>query len=338
MISRRNTPSNNLSKSKDRLVKTRSSLMYGISIIKDDQETVSTNRGLVSIPNIMFHTGNTKCIIDFSNPTNSEIENKIKKYFSQIDINDTFTITNGTYTDPISNETADVSGTYVFKQLLGSIVEANVTSVEYLNNKISTYHKANFEQIPVFKFDSINDSSDVKIYFKNKFGKNSKNSFNYLGIKIGDYIKLTNLTTPVEVVNIKTDQNGAEIIEVNATLTEQDYSNERIAVELYVLTDIDTSTKNIDITDTRIGACIEYFNGAIISCTDNNTVSQCNARAKIGYTTEITPGTFCATPETSTAIQKTTTDNLVQITSTLADAVINISNTTKRNKFYGRNF
>jgi hypothetical protein len=61
---------------------------------------------------------------------------------------------------------------------------------------------------------------------------------------------------------------------------------------------------------------------------------------------EITPGTFCSTPDTETALQTNVTENLVQVTSALVSAVSNVSNvsgpilkgTNSKNSFYGRPF
>ena len=178
-------------------------------------------------------------------------------------------------------------------------------------------------------------------------GRNTKNSFNYLGLKVGDWIQLTGYVTPMKVLSINIDSDGNEYVSVDANLTEADLTSKKTKVSVSIGV-IDSYTDKPDTTETEIGACIEYANGVIISCTDNHTLSQCRFRTSTikGITTEITLNTFCATPETDTAVQSNITENLVQITSALVNAVSNSNNisgpilkgTNSKNSFYGRPF
>jgi hypothetical protein len=324
---------------KEKLVLVRYSLLYGISIERAKPETLSLKRGIVATPTFLFHTNNTKCLIDYSNQTNSDAEKATKEFFDQITTGTTLTITNGYYKDPNFDFSADVSGTYVYRSYFNGVIETDVTSVESLYSGITKYNKLNFEQIPYLSVPSLKTPDENRTLIKNKLGKNTKNSFNYLGIKVGDYIRISSITVPLKVLKLEVDSEGNEFIEIQGVLEEVDYTNQKIKIEVYVsVLDKYTTTPNAEERD--VGACIEYSGGVIVSCTNNHTLSQCRARSSTvrGVTTELTLGTFCSTPETDTAIQTTTTDNLVQITNTLADAVVNINNTISRTKFYGRNF
>lgn len=340
MISRHTTTSSLKQTQKEKLLLARSSLFYGIVIEKYKVDTITLNRGIVSTPSFVFYSNNTKCLIDYTNQTNSEIENTVKDFFSQINPGTTIAISNAYYNDVNLSENADLSGTYVFRGYYDGIIEADVTSVTSLNSKFNRYSKTNFEQIPYITTNSIREQTISKTIIKNKMGKNTKNSFNYLGVKVGDFIRLTGLSSPLKVLELNVDSDGNEFIEVQGILTEQDYTSRRIKVELYIPV-IDSVQSVPDIQETETGACLEYSGGVIVSCTDNHTISQCRARSSKlqAITTEITLGTFCNTPETDTAIQRTTTDNLVQITNALVNTVSAISSTTvKKNNFYGRNF
>ena len=230
------------------------------------------------------------------------------------------------------------------------MVEADVTSVTNLSTTINRYDKTKFEQIPYLIPNSINETPEIKSIIKNRLGKNTKNSFNYLGIKAGDYVKITGQTTQIKVLEINIDSDGNEYILLDKRLTEQDLTNLKTNIQVYISV-ADSYLTEPDTTETTTGTCVEYSNGILISCTDNHTLSQCRFRSSSlnNIISEFNPNTFCTTPETDTAIQKTNTDNIVQLTTVLANAVANISSTQSvsgvvnkngntRNAFYGRPF
>lgn len=340
MISRHSTTSSIKQTQKEKLILSRSSLFYGVVIEKYKIDKITLNRGIVSTPSFVFYSNNTKCLIDYTTQTNPDMETSVSDFFNQIDKGTSLTISNAYYNDVNLDESADLSGSYVFNGYYDGIVEADVTSVTTLNSKINRYSKTNFEQIPYITSNTVREQTISKTIIKNKMGKNTKNSFNYLGVKIGDYIRLTGLSSPLKVLEISVDVDGNEFLEVQGVLEEQDYTSRRIKIELYIPV-VDAIQTNPNLEETETGACLEYSGGVIVSCTDNHTVSQCRARSSKlqGITTEITIGTFCNTPETDTAVQKTTTDNLVQITNALVNTMSTITSTTvKKNNFYGRNF
>lgn len=330
---------------KDKLIFVRSAMFHGISIERSKAEKATINRGIVSTPNVIFYSNNTKCIIDYTNQTNDSIADIVTNYFNQLNPGTSFGIYNGEYTDTNSEVLADISGQYIFRSHSNGIVKADVSTVESLSATISRYDKTRFDKIPYLIANSITDDVTFKTIVKNKLGKNTKSSFNYLGLKVGDYITFKDQETPVKVLESKIDSDGSEYLLVEGTLDEADLTGSGTRINLYIVVSGDYDV-GVDTNETEVGACIEYFNNVIISCTDNHTVSQCRLRADNGVTTEITPGTFCATPETETAVQTNITENLVQVTSALVNAVTNVSNvsgpilkgTNSKNSFYGRPF
>jgi hypothetical protein len=338
MTPRINTKSGINKSVQEKIVPVRYQLMYGLVVEKYKSDTISINRGIVSTPNILYYSNNTKCLFDYSNQTNNEIEEKVNKYFEQIPYGTNLVLYNAYYKDPTSEEISDLSGTYVFRGYQNGIVHTDVTSVESLSARINRYDKTKFEQIPFIVSASLAVPQE-KTIIKNRFGINTKNSFNYLGAKVGDYIKYPAIDRPIRITNIDIDSDGNEFIEIDADLQTADYTDDAIKITLYIATV--GPIENVDIEEKEVGACIEYSNGVLISCTNNHTISQCRVRSStnLGINTELTLGTFCATPETDTAIQKDTTDSIVQLTNTLANAVFAMNTvSSQRNKFYGRNF
>lgn len=333
---------------KEKLVFVREGLLYGLVIQKAKIDKVSLNRGITSTPTVVFYDNNTKCLIDYSNQTNKDIEPKLKEYFSQIESGTTLYLYNGIYTDPNTNITADLTGQYVFRSYYNGIVEADVTSVNSLSTQINRYDKTRFEEIPYLVSNTLVEGSDTKTIIKNKLGKNTKNSFNYLGIKQGDFIKITDYSSQLQVLDISIDSDGNEYIVVDKNIDDMDMTNLKTKIDVFIPV-IDTYITPPDPSETATGSCVEYANGIVISCTDNHTISQCRFRSSPirGIKTEITLNRFCTTPETSTAVQRENADNLTMLTNTLASLVSNMNSSVSgvvnksgnsTNTFYGRPF
>jgi hypothetical protein len=347
MRSYRSTTTSTKQNSKEKLVFVREGVLYGLVIEKSKDDSASINRGIVSTPSIVYYSNNTKCLIDYSNQTNSDIETKVDEYFSQIKNGTGLTLFNGSYTDTNSNSTADLSGDYVFRSYYNGIIEADVTAVTSLSTTINRYDKNRFDEIPYLIAKTLTNTPEIKTIIKNKLGKNTKNSFNYLGLRIGDYIKITDVSSQVKILDMSIDSDGNEYIVVDKDIDSMDLTNIKTKIDIY-LPVIDSYIDPPNITETITGACVQYFNGVVISCADNHTVSQCRFRASPsqGIISEITLNRFCATPETDTSIQRSFNDSLVQMTSAMASSmnsssnvagVINKSGNTK-NGFYGRPF
>ena len=333
---------------KEKLVFVREGVLYGLVIENAKVDKTSINRGITSTPTVIFYSNNTKCLIDYSNQTNFDIFKKLEEYFSQIQNGTILYLYNGTYTDVNSNKTADLTGQYVFRSYYNGIVEADVTSVSVLSSTINRYDKTNFELIPYLVAATFTEQLETKTIIKNKLGKNTRNSFNFLGVKVGDYIKLTD-TSQLQVTDMNIDSDGNEYLVVDKILNPADLTNLKTKVDIYIPT-AESFTVSPNLEETTVGACVEYQNGVVISCTDNHTITQCRFRAMPtkGITTEITLNGFCATPETDKAIQRPLTDNLVQLTTTIANAMANMNSASvagtvnrggnSKNAFYGRPF
>ena len=347
MIQRKLNISTNKSQiKKEKLVLVREGFLYGLKIEKYKSETSSLNRGITSTPSFIYYSSNTRVLIDYTNQTNQEIDKVISEFFNQINSGTTITIYNGIYHDPNLNTTANVSGVYTFRSFYNGIVEADVVSGTSLSTKINRYDKTRFEQIPYIITNALKTTDD-KTIIKNRFGKNTKNSFDYLGIKVGDYIRITGMDATSKILEIDVDTDGNEYIVIDKNIAVEDLTNIKTTVLVYVPV-IDSYAQEPDTTETRVGSCLEYVNGVVVTCTNNNTLSQCRMRSSVlnGITTEITLDTFCSTPETDTAVQKDTSTNLIQITNNLANAVATINNISgpllknnnSKNSFYGRPF
>ena len=334
-----------------KLVFAREGVFYGLLIQNEKSDKVSFNQGITSTPTFVFYSNNTKCLIDYTSQTNELIESTIESYFSQISSGTTFYVYNGYYIDTNLNRIADLSGEYIFRNYYNGIIEADVVSVESFSTNINRYDKARFEQIPFLVANVFTQKEEVQSIIKNRFGKNTKNSFNYLGAKVGDYIKLSDITSQLKILEINTDPDGNEYILVDRKLNEADLTNIKTKINLYVPYDgkIEPIFENIQ-NSQEIGSCVEYLNGIQITCTNNHTREQCFLRGNVGSSsspsTNFNPSSFCSVPETSSAVQTDTTTTLLQMTNALATTLTNMNNMSGvirsgsgvKSAFYGRQF
>jgi hypothetical protein len=352
MGNRQNTTSVGVKKlSKEKLILVRSGVFYGLVIENKKTEANSINRGLTSTPTIIYYSGNTKCLIDYGNQTNADAEKTVSDFFTQIDPGTTIYIINGYYKDPTSEKTADVSGTYTFRKFANGVVSADVVSVNGLSASINRYDKLKFEQIPYVLSASLNTTDEQKTIVKNRFGVNTKNSFNYLGVKVGDYVKINTMTKPSKITEINIDSDGNEYIILEDLLESLDLTSTETVVTVYAST-IDSFNYVPDVLEDKaigVGACIEIQNNVIIACTNNNTITQCRLRSNIKnqINTEVTIGTFCRTPDTNLSAVQDTTATLAQATNAIANSLSTLSTSNGtvlrnggvvKNNFFGRSF
>lgn len=348
MRSYRQTSSSKLKETKEKFILVREGLFYGLVIETGKSNKISIDRGVTSTPTFIFHTANTKCLIDFCSPTNQVAEISANEYFSQFAFGTTFYVYNAYYLDTNTNKSADLSGQYIFRSYHQGIVEADVTSVTNLNSDITRYDRSKFEEIPYIIPSTISDGIQNVSVIKNKFGKNTKNSFYYLGAKNGDYIRLTDITSHLKIVEINTDSDGTEYIVVDRLLNESDLTNIKTKVNLYVsVKDIPQfrDMTSVNTQSVNLGTCLEVVADSIVSCTDYNTQEQCNMRKNnlSDIQTNFVVGGYCNPPETRTALPSQSI--LSQLTLELSNTVNNMRSTpiikgapNTQSSFYGRNF
>lgn len=349
MRSYKPTTTSKQKETKEKYILVREGLFYGLVIEYGKSNKISIDRGITSTPTFLFHTSNTKCLIDFCAPTNPAIQIATDEYFGQFIYGSTFYIYNAYYLDTNTNNSADLSGQYIFRSYHQGIVEADVTSVTSLNSSVTRYDRTKFEEIPYIVPNTINDGDERVSVVKNKFGKNTKNSFYYLGAKVGDYIRLTDITSHLEILNITIDPDGTEYITVDRVLDEADFTNVKTKVELYVVLKEINQNKDllsVNTDSTTTGVCIEAQNNVVINCTDYHTRDQCIFREDRARNVVSTfrAGEYCKTPETMTASQANQ-NVLAQLTLSLAQSMNNMNKTpviqginSANGLFRGRNF
>lgn len=314
-------------KSAKNLVLARTGLFYGLNYIKVKEEKISSNRGITSTPNFLFYDNNTKVMIDFSDHKNTTTKEELDLFWNLLVEGMTFGIYDAELVNSNNKIKYDLSGTYTFSSIEDMVIFANVNSIEKITPDLNLYSKDDFVNLPNFIFTNIiePEKKETITAIVNSLGKNTKNSFNYLGLKIGDYVQLQGKQNKFEVADYSLDSEGKEIIKIYGDITEEDRTTTKTFIGLFVEKK-NEDTIDVDVTDTTVGVCYERENGVVVSCTSNNTNTQCLLRKSTTKEVEFISGIECTVEEQTVQTQ---TDYLKQLISQQTDLITKLNVNSK---------
>ncbi|MFZ9377060.1 MAG: hypothetical protein ACO25K_08045, partial [Candidatus Fonsibacter ubiquis] len=234
-------------------------------------------------------------------------KNNVKPFFDLLISGINFTITNGEWLNPtVDKLTYDLSGTYKFTKIVDGIVFAEVISIESISSSIVRYDKEYFQQIPIISFTTITvpQNVEVKSYILNIMGKNSKNSFSYLGARKGDYLQIQDNQIKYKIDSVTIDAEGKEVIVVFGELNNNNFIGTPILITLNQ-PNLDKIQINYD--NQELGKCEISQSNSVIECIDNHTLLQSKLREDNfnNITTKFYPGEFCSFLSTSQELQDT---------------------------------
>jgi len=300
--------SKNKSRGEDvELVPVRSNVFYGIQTKQFDVQKTNTERKITVIPNITFYDNFTKAFIDFSDYLNNPEASDIKPFFDLLINGLNFTVSNATWVNPtIDKTTFDLNGTYKFIKIVDKIVFVEVVSINSYSSKITRYDKEFFDQLPTIQFSTTitPDKKEIKSYIFNYLGKNSKNSFSYLGLKPNDYIQFQNEKEKYKIDSYQIDTEGKETIIVDGKLTESNFIGTPI---LLTLNQKNINKIQLTYDNNILGKCELVTNNAITECLDNHTELQAKLREDLFNNIKVNfyPNEFCVTFQRSNQILET---------------------------------
>lgn len=313
-------------------VPVRSGSLYGLKIEKKVLESSSYKRGIVASPNFLFYDNDTKVMIDFSDYKNSTTDDEIKEFFTLNLTGDTFSVDQGEWVNTeIFKNKISLSGTYTIEEYKNNILFANVSDVPQFESSIKRYDKKYFVDVPNFTIlvNSTQDNNPIS-HIVNKLGKNSKNSFSYLGAIVGDYVSLSISSKKFEILDIFIDEEGKEIIEILGELDAQDLTTSITNVVIYIKNQDFSEIKTLD--NVIVGKCNVTKNN-VAFCYDNQTQLQCECRKNKNFNeiSVFTKSLFC--PDTDVIVQRTTSiDQLSEIAKDTRTILNNVTQTLIRGR------
>lgn len=287
------------------LISVRSGSFYGLKIEKKVLESSSYKRGIVATPNFYFYDSDTKVMIDFSDYKNSTTDEQIQEFFTLNLTGSTFTVQQAEWVNSeLFKNKISLNGTYTIQSYQNNILFANVVSIEEFESDIKRYDKKYFVDVPNFNLLVNTTQDDLPItHIINRLGKNSKNSFTYLGASVGDYVSLSVSSKKFEILDIFIDEEGKEVVEILGELSTQDLTTTLTNIVIYVKNQDFINVNNFD--NIKTGKCNVVKSG-VSFCFDNQTELQCQCRknSKLDELATFSVGTFC--PDIDIVIKRTT--------------------------------
>lgn len=291
----------------------RTGTFYGLKIEGVRQENSSYKRGIVAIPNFYFYDNQTKAMIDFSDFKNVIDQTLVSDFFDLSLDGVTMDVKSSRWENlELSKKKISLDGTYTIDKYLNNILFVNVIEVDNIDSTINRYDKSYFTDTPEFVLDvSTSQPDTAKFSITNHLGENSKNSFNYLGVIPGDYIKINKSNSRYQVEDLFSDEEGKEVLILKGTLSQEDRITSLTDVSVFTTNPDKLNTNSFD--NTKTGRCNITENGVVL-CYDSHTRLQCELRKnKVkNIISAFSEGNFC--PQETTTIQRqTAVDQLTQI-------------------------
>ena len=278
------------------LVPVRSTVLYGLEIKKVDEKKKSSERNIAIVPNITFYDSYTKAMIDFSDYRNNPEKSNVKDFFDLITPGFNFTLTNGTWKNAsVDKLTFNLNGTYKFTKIVDSIVFVEVVSVTKITEKITRYDKESFLELPVFELPTVisKGKKQIRTYVINGLGKNTKNSFSYLGAYVGDYIQIQNNKQKYKILLFEQDIEGKEVMTVEGEILPTSSVGIPILITLFQENNNKILTDSFD--NQILGKISIISSDNTVVCVDSSTLLQSKLRENSveKISTIFYPNEFC---------------------------------------------
>jgi hypothetical protein len=326
------------------LVLCRAGILYGLKYKDIVTEEISSKTGLVVTPNVVFNANQTEVFFDFSDYKNvSGTKEEFNKFWKRTKVGDTFTVTNAELYNETFQEKYDISGSYTISEIGDQIIYATVGSVEKINQNISLYSKLDFLNTPVFDIvisDTFNSEVDTTVIV-NAFGINSKNSFTYLGVSIGDFIQIQDKESSYQILDFKVDNEGKELIKIKGDIPDEDRNTTKTLIKVLIKTIPNVEYPNVSLDSSAVlGSCEYSENDIVVKCFENQTNDQCQLRRKTNKgKIDFSVGKNCTgSPVYSRNINEKTTPATISKDEVIARILKDVSGQINNNSKSGRVF
>jgi len=207
-------------------------LFYGLVFFDKSKDIVLNTERLIPKPTVTIN-GND-IFFDYSNYKESSV-NILKLKFKYAQSGDIFTVTNGSYENPVEYiDDVNITGTYIFQEMLNkTIIKAKINSAPDVGT-VTLFNSPYFTSAPQLQLsDSIR--GDLKVFgVKNLLGSSTKNSILSLGLNINDQVKFNSqLNTKTFTIKDFYKINNVEYLFFDDDCVSENNFSESIYIEHY---------------------------------------------------------------------------------------------------------
>ena len=227
----------------------------GLTFSNDFQDRIDFDRPIRFNPEITLLEGNTRAFINFNGCRDSLENSYIDKVINGISHGDGFTLSNARHIDPISGEISNISAGFTAGATYDKAIFAHVYTVTSPQNYDKKYKSDGFVEDTEFDFTALsNQNTNESNAITNLFGRNFSPSFESIGVKFGDTIRIesgSNTNKTFKVTGFSTDSEDMEtlVFGISADFVEESRLNKDTRLSFF-RTDSTTTLTGNDFTVT----------------------------------------------------------------------------------------
>ena len=180
-----------------------SAVFRGLSFSNDFQDRIDFDRPIRFNPEITLLEGNTRALINF-NGCRDDLENEyIDQVINGLSMGNGFTLSNAQHIDSISGEISNISAGFTAGSTFDKAIFAHVYTVTSPQNYDKKYKAEGFVKDTEFDFSAITSSNtNESNAIKNLFGRNLSPSFETIGVKFGDTVRIESGSNTGKIFNV----------------------------------------------------------------------------------------------------------------------------------------
>ena len=230
-----------------------SAVFRGLSFSNDFQDRIDFDRPIRFNPEITLLEGNTRALINF-NGCKDDLENEyIDQVINGLSMGNGFTLSNAQHIDSISGEISNISAGFTAGSTFDKAIFAHVYTVTSPQNYDKKYKAEGFVKDTEFDFSAITSSNtNESNAIKNLFGRNLSPSFETIGVKFGDTVRIESGSNTGKIFNVTGTSIDSEEMETlvfgaSADFVEESRLNQDTRLSFFRI-DTERSTLGGDIT------------------------------------------------------------------------------------------
>lgn len=230
-----------------------SGVFRGLSFSNDFQDRIDFDRPIRFNPEITLLEGNTRALINFNGCRDSLENEYIDQVINGLSMGNGFTLSNAQHIDSISGEISNISAGFTAGSTFDKAIFAHVYTVTSPQNYDKKYKAEGFVKDTEFDFSAITSSNtNESNAIKNLFGRNLSPSFETIGVKFGDTVRIESGSNTGKIFNVTGTAIDSEEMETlvfgaSADFVEESRLNQNTTLSFFRI-DTERSTLGGDIT------------------------------------------------------------------------------------------
>jgi len=225
----------------------------GLSFSNDFQDRLDFDRPIRFNPEITLFEGNTRALINFNGCRDTLESAYIDQVINGLSMGNGFTLSNAQHIDSSSGEISNISAGFTAGSTFDKAIFAHVYTVTSAQKYDKKYKSDGFVNDTEFDFSELSSSNtNESNAITNLFGRNLSPSFETIGVRFGDTVRIETGSNTGKIFNITGTNIDSEEMETllfgaSADFVEESRLNQDTSLSFFRI-DTERSTLGGDIT------------------------------------------------------------------------------------------